>query len=301
MNNRFGSDRSRSGEFGPSRRGERSGWQNSEDDERSAWGREGEQSGWDEERGYRGQSREPQYSSGQGSYGQRDESRPGWYSRGRAGTYDAGSGGGYQGGHGGGGYGGSTGTDYSGGRYGGQSAFSGSQAGYGGTQGGYGGNQGYGYGTGGDSSRRSFGSGYDQGFRGRDVGSPGSDLRSTQRGGFAGRGPKGYTRGDERIREDVCERLSADDDVDATEIEVRVQNGEVTLAGSVETRSMKRQAEDLAEEVSGVKDVHNNLRVLKGFLNEIKDKVTGEQDQGHYANTGTKNAPSGSTAANGRA
>jgi hypothetical protein len=108
------------------------------------------------------------------------------------------------------------------------------------------------------------------------------------RGGYAGRGPKGYTRTDERIREDVCDRLSWDDEVDATEIIVRVQNGEVTLEGRVETRHMKRRAEDIAEDVSGVSDVHNTLRVTKPILTELKEKITGDAPTGHYANTGTK-------------
>lgn len=106
--------------------------------------------------------------------------------------------------------------------------------------------------------------------------------------GHSGRGPKGYVRTDERIREDVCDRLSWDDEVDATDVTVRVQNGEVTLEGSVETRHMKRLAEDLAEGVSGVTDVHNTLRVKKAMLSEIKEKITGEAKEGHYANTGTK-------------
>jgi osmotically-inducible protein OsmY len=114
-------------------------------------------------------------------------------------------------------------------------------------------------------------------------------------GGYAGRGPKGYVRSDERIREDVCEYLSADDDVDASDIDVRVQDGEVTLEGTVETRSMKHHAENLADEVAGVKDVHNRLRVSKSMLNEIKDKLTGEESHHHYANSGTKAKP-----ANGR-
>jgi hypothetical protein len=139
--------------------------------------------------------------------------------------------------------------------------------------------------------RGSLGSSSDQGFRSRDFASPGSDLSRNQRGSFAGRGPKGYTRTDERIREDVCDRLSMDDDIDASEIEVRVKDGEVTLEGTVPTRSMKHQAEDLVENLSGVKDVHNSLRVMKGFLNELKDKMTGHEDQDHFANTGTKTTP----------
>jgi hypothetical protein len=78
-----------------------------------------------------------------------------------------------------------------------------------------------------------------------------------------GRGPKGYQRTDARIHEDVCDRLTYSD-VDAENIEVRVQGGEVTLSGSVRDRWDKRRAEDVAEEVSGVRDVHNNIRVNRG-------------------------------------
>jgi BON domain len=80
-------------------------------------------------------------------------------------------------------------------------------------------------------------------------------------GRYAGIGPKGYQRSDERLREEVCERLTADPDVDASELEVSVQNGEVTLQGTVPARDMKRAAEDCAEAISGVQQVHNRLRV----------------------------------------
>ena len=50
-----------------------------------------------------------------------------------------------------------------------------------------------------------------------------------------GRGPKNYKRSDERIREDVCDRLSDDGMVDASEIEVKVSGAEVTLDGTVTT------------------------------------------------------------------
>jgi osmotically-inducible protein OsmY len=82
-----------------------------------------------------------------------------------------------------------------------------------------------------------------------------------ERGRFSGRGPKGYQRADERIREDVCERLTHHSDVDASEIEIKVSNGEVTLTGSVDDRNAKRVAEEIAEQVSGVRDVHNQIRV----------------------------------------
>jgi osmotically-inducible protein OsmY len=77
---------------------------------------------------------------------------------------------------------------------------------------------------------------------------------------YRGRGPKGYQRSDTRIYEDVCDRLSLGD-VDAENIEVQVSKAEVTLSGWVRNRWDKRIAEDVAESVPGVKDVHNNIRV----------------------------------------
>lgn len=81
------------------------------------------------------------------------------------------------------------------------------------------------------------------------------------RGPYTGRGPRGYQRSDERIREDVCERFSQHGMLDATDVDVIVVTGEVTLRGTVPSRWAKREAEDLTESVSGVRDVHNELRV----------------------------------------
>jgi osmotically-inducible protein OsmY len=82
-----------------------------------------------------------------------------------------------------------------------------------------------------------------------------------ERQSFVGRGPKGYQRSDARINEDVCDRLCDSPDIDATNVDVRVNGGEVTLSGSVSSREEKRRAEDMIEHVSGVREVHNNLRV----------------------------------------
>jgi osmotically-inducible protein OsmY len=78
-----------------------------------------------------------------------------------------------------------------------------------------------------------------------------------------GRGPQGYKRSDERITEDINEDLTQHPDIDASNISVEVQNGEVTLKGTVPDRETKRRAEDIAESCSGVKDVQNQLRVKR--------------------------------------
>jgi hypothetical protein len=80
-------------------------------------------------------------------------------------------------------------------------------------------------------------------------------------GTFSGKGPKNWARSDERIREDVCECLTYHPSIDASEIEVTVKDGEVTLGGTVIDRGSKRLAEDISEDVRGVRDIHNQLRV----------------------------------------
>lgn len=90
-----------------------------------------------------------------------------------------------------------------------------------------------------------------------------SDFRDRP-GEFRGRGPAGYRRSDERIREDVNDRLTDDPFLDATGIQVSVKECEVTLDGTVRSRQCKRQAEGLAEAVSGVAHVQNNLRIRAG-------------------------------------
>jgi len=80
-------------------------------------------------------------------------------------------------------------------------------------------------------------------------------------GPHRGKGPKGYTRSDERIKDDLNDKLSDDSFIDASDIDVTAENGEIVLTGSVNSREEKRRAEDIAERVSGVKNVENRLRV----------------------------------------
>lgn len=82
-----------------------------------------------------------------------------------------------------------------------------------------------------------------------------------ERPSYRGKGPKSFARSDEQLRYDVCQRLSDHDDVDATDIDVHVENGEATLIGTVPERQMKRLAEDCAEGCIGISNVQNNLRL----------------------------------------
>ena len=113
--------------------------------------------------------------------------------------------------------------------------------------------------------------------------------RMDQQREHRGRGPKGYRRSDERIKEDVNDRLSDDYYIDASDVEVSVSNTEVTLTGTVNSREDKRRAEDIAESVSGVTNVENRLRVKQGRYGDYSSTSTGASmgTAGTGANTGT--------------
>lgn len=111
----------------------------------------------------------------------------------------------------------------------------------------------------------------DSGIRGAGTG-PGhaeelADSREAA-GPYVGMGPQNYERADERILDDVVDRLTLNGRVNASNIEVQVEHGEVTLRGTVATRPEKHLAEDVADSVVGVKDVHNELRVQKAETNQ---------------------------------
>ena len=201
---------------------------------------------------------------------------------------------------------------------------SGSRGGWGGSSGGYGaggmgsrggyGSGSYGSGSYGTSPGSGYGSGYGYGASG--YGAAQRQQGGQQRGFLdraadevsswfgdeeagrrrdmdehRGRGPKGYTRSDERIREDVNDRLTDDGWLDASDIEVEVSSSEVTLTGQVGSREEKRRAEDIADAISGVKHVQNNLRV--------KDRSTSSAAVQGSATQSGSGSISGSSASSG--
>lgn len=129
-------------------------------------------------------------------------------------------------------------------------------------------------------SRDSYGRGYEN------RGLAGEDFRNDDRG-FSGKGPKGYKRSDERIREDACEALYRNPYIDASDIDVAVKDGQVTLRGTVESRNAKREAESCIENLSGVDDVQNELRLKRSDLG-ISSGVTGKNEKGNDLNGGRK-------------
>ena len=113
------------------------------------------------------------------------------------------------------------------------------------------------------------GGGYDQvsgvggyGYRGRTPYATG-DYQSGLEGqrSYRGLGPQTYKRSDDRIRDDVCERLTDDPRIDASNITIDVNQGAVTLNGVVPERHMRYAAEDLVDDAMGVESINNQLRV----------------------------------------
>ncbi len=128
----------------------------------------------------------------------------------------------------------------------------------------------------------------DQGYESRDRGMPAYGPQYARYGQiedwrvpgpFTGKGPRGYQRSDERIREEVSERLAQHGRIDASDMDVQVRNGEVILSGNTNSRDEKRMAEDVAASVPGVSDVNNQIKVKQGFLNQIKDALSGNPNQ----------------------
>ena len=93
-------------------------------------------------------------------------------------------------------------------------------------------------------------------------------------GPFSGVGPQGYQRSDDRIRDDINDRLTQHGQINASNIQVQVNNGEVTLTGNVQSRQAKRQAEDVADSVAGVQDVHNQLKISQSQQNQQGQQQT---------------------------
>ena len=136
------------------------------------------------------------------------------------------------------------------------------------SQDGYGAHQSYSAGHG-----YAAGDGYGGGDRGssgeyavspRDLGVQDYDLQGSYGQPAYGqqprRVPRSYQRSDERIREDIYERIIARTYIDAGDVSVDVADGVVTLSGEVPDRRMKHEIEDIAVACSCVKEVHNRLR-----------------------------------------
>ncbi len=168
---------------------------------------------------------------------------------------------------------------------------------------GYGQNYGQGYNQDyGQNYGRSYGQNYGPGYNqqyGRnygqgkdyqnDYGSSGS-MSNWNRGRYSGVGPRGYRRSDDRLTEDINDRLTWHGQVDATEIQVDVKDGIATLSGTVHSRYEKRMAEEIAESIPGVKDIQNNLKInnQSNWNQGGNETETNQQTQGETTETSRK-------------
>jgi len=147
--------------------------------------------------------------------------------------------------------------------------------GWGGTEG-YGGQGGYG-----------VSQGYGQGGYGQSQGAYGQ----TQTGR---RGPKGWQRSDDRIKDDISERLYNSTHIDSSEVTVEVSSGKVTLEGSVRDRNTKHEIENLIDQCPGVKDIENRIRVTRDE-GQGQYGQYGQSGSSGYGSTGSGSSMSGSS------
>ncbi len=122
------------------------------------------------------------------------------------------------------------------------------------------------------------GSGY--GSHGTDLGMGARD-QIADRGPHYGKGPKGYKRSDARIHDDVCEAIAHQGHIDASDVEVKVTDGIVTLSGTVLHRHDKKGLEHIVEHTRGVDEVHNEIRLKRNERNERNESPPRQGDGNH--------------------
>lgn len=116
----------------------------------------------------------------------------------------------------------------------------------------------------------------------------------TYRASHYGKGPKGFKRSDDRIKEEISEVLTRHHEIDASDIEVEVKEGDVTLSGVVPERTMKHLTEDIVERCMGVHDITNNLRVKRdGDMEASNSSSTGAKNSSAKKSTGSSTSTPG--------
>lgn len=113
---------------------------------------------------------------------------------------------------------------------------------------------------------------------------PYSTGKSGYETGHRGKGPKGYMRSDDRLKEDISERLADDYFIDASDIEVQSKDGIVTLNGTVSSRQLKHRVEDIIERCHGVKDIDNRLKIKNPAASEQRMSSASQNAPGSQSN-----------------
>lgn len=98
------------------------------------------------------------------------------------------------------------------------------------------------------------------------------EKRSDPSRAYRGTALTGSDPEDRRIFDEVQGLLAEDTDLDAGEVDVSVENGRVTLEGSVGGRIARERVEELTDSVKGVREIENNLRVRPVFARSFEDE-----------------------------
>jgi hypothetical protein len=101
----------------------------------------------------------------------------------------------------------------------------------------------------------------------------------------------GYAGSDEKIKEEVRDRLYKDESIDAISIDVLVREGKVILSGTTTSKDASRTAEQIAASVSGVVDVENRLQI-KTVLGNEPTPPSGNENIGNKSSIGSNVVPS---------
>ncbi|MGH8210528.1 MAG: BON domain-containing protein [Steroidobacteraceae bacterium] len=108
-----------------------------------------------------------------------------------------------------------------------------------------------------------------------------------------------YQRSDERLKEDISERLMEAYHIDSSEVTVEVRGAKVTLEGTVPSRHMKHAIEDLVDGCPGVLDIDNRVRVGNqtaaggGTVSTVSSGTTGTTAGSTGPSTASTSSPNG--------
>ncbi|MDQ3399039.1 MAG: BON domain-containing protein, partial [Deinococcota bacterium] len=80
-------------------------------------------------------------------------------------------------------------------------------------------------------------------------------------GPYTGMGPKAYESAGDPLGQEAALRLTQHGQVDASNIEITIDNGAVLLEGTVVSEEVKSLAEEAIRSLEGVGDVQNLLEV----------------------------------------
>lgn len=84
----------------------------------------------------------------------------------------------------------------------------------------------------------------------------------------------------------ICERLTEDPQIDASNITIEVKDQVVKLTGTVDDRSTKYEIEELVEHCGNVKDIDNQLRVQSSQSGFGQSSAQTNQTQGSQTQSG---------------